>query len=432
MFTRRAVVLTALSSCLCVPSAAKAQEAAPKITLEQAIERATARNETWAITRSLIIQSQARQRQVLAQLLPQLFVNARGSRLGSQVEVDGRVIRPQFDWSATGTASLVLFDGTLYPTYQSAGELVAQTQADAAWQQNIVLFEVRRAFVTLAAAQREVALAEQTVAIRRDTLTRASALVTASLAIPLDVARAEASMLEAEQALFNAQAARGDAADALLVLMGEQPGAGALATEEDALARTAAQAQVSVPSSDGLERRFDFVAASRAIEATELSERAVWWQLAPRLSVELNAQAGPPTFTNPDGFIWSVALVMGWVLYDGGARYAEAEVLSQQAEQQRLERQRAMRQARGEIASVVRDFEAARGGMTSATRQVEVAEQALDLARRRFEQGLSSTLEVNDATEALFRAQLLQNQATLRVALANAQYLYLSDQGAPQ
>ena len=110
--------------------------------------------------------------------------------MGSQVEVDGRVIRPQFDWSATGTASLVLFDGTLYPTYQSAGELVEQSEADAAWQQNIVLFEVRRAFVTLAAAQREVALAEQTVAIRRDTLKRASALVTASLAIPLDVARA--------------------------------------------------------------------------------------------------------------------------------------------------------------------------------------------------------------------------------------------------
>lgn len=418
--SQRCGVALVIASMFCA-SVGMAQTREATVSLDEALKSAQQRQEDWQILEAQIIQAQARRRQVLARLLPQLTLNARVTRLGQEVRFGERVVRPQYDWGLGAQASVTLFDGSAYPAYSQADRVITQTQQLASWQRQLLSSQVEQAYHTLGAAQRDHALLEQLAQLRQLQLERAKRLVEAKLATSLDVERAQLALLQAELAAKQAKQDLLLASDQLALLMGQQAG-------PQLRVQSWAPPSLDPPATSTLElsKRADVDAARLGVEAAQLGERAIWWGLAPRLTFSINGDQGPATLTNP-GFQWSMTLALAWTLYDGGALYARAQDQEQQAQILALRRQQLMRQASGQLLAIEREINQAVEAASSAQRQAEVAQRALELAERRFEQGLATQLDINDATSALVTAQREINRAHLRIWLARTQLRYLSD-----
>lgn len=392
-----------------------------KISLEQALERTRAENEQWEITEERITQSRATRRETRAALLPRVVADGGLTAYGREIEFNGNVVQPRFDWRVSGSASVIIFDGTQYPLVSRAGELLEATKAQAKWQRQTIEFETASAYYLLAASQEQVAIAEKTVELRERELERAEALLDAGIAVKLDVTRARTNMLDARQSLVDARAQLGNARDSFAVLLGDAPGTN-YAAEIDAEAISQPPEDVDVD----LRRRADFKSTQRQIEATRLEEQSAWWSLFPTVGLSANGVVGPPTtFGRPDGYRLSLTLSATWVLYDGGARYARLDRLESQVREQQLEYERSLRQADAGLSRARRNWSSAVSAVDVARQQVQAAQETYDNARARFENGLANSLEVIDASQQLFQSKVLLNQRILDARTASAEFEYL-------
>lgn len=405
---------SAFFATLLLSTSALAQE----LTLEQALAALEESNEEWEAVEVRIERSRAFKREAVARLLPQLSVGASTTYTPEEVTFGDRVVRRQLDWGANGAARLTLVDPSQYPLVAAASRRIDATEAIGAWTRRSLQFEVEATFFELAAAQRDVTIAAQTVELRKAYVDRATALEQAGIALPLDVARATAQLLEAEQLVLEAQARVGNQADALAVLIGKNP--------EGTLRAAVDPAVPEPPAGDtSPEQRWDLEAQRIEVDALESVEASRWWALAPSLAVQGDVRAGPPSFTSPDLVTWSVTLSAAWLLYDGGARYARIDVAEADVRETRLQLSLAERQANAEVAAAMRNWRAAYQAVEVALKQVEVARQAYEMTVARFESGLATSIEVVEASDVLFRAESSLSSARLAADVAAARWRYL-------
>lgn len=398
---------------------------AETVTLDEVLQEVPERHETREITEMDIRQSQAMRRQALGALLPQLNANADLTRQGGEeVELGEQTIRRRYDWGVNLTTSLTLFDGPAYFDYWEADALLDVTEASAQWERHLLELDAERSFYALASAQREVEIAEAAIEWRRDYLEEAQARRDAGMAIEVDVSRARAEVLEAEQALLEAEATLGNAADALATLMGRSPESQLRADVDPGTLETDPPQQRTPIT----EERADFDARRSSVEAAELGRRGIWWSLAPRLSINVNTRWGETSAFEPDYFNWSASLSASWALYDGGARYARADAAQAEVRQQELELERELRDANHQLVEALRNWRSASAAVDVAEEQLEVAETTYEQILARFEQGLVSSLEVSDASQELLNAELSLNQVRLQARLAEVQYRYLESE----
>jgi outer membrane protein TolC len=238
--------------------------------------------------------------------------------------------------------------------------------------------------------------------------------VKAGTAAPLDRLRAETEAVRRASDLAQARANLDRSRLALGVLLGREGPvrvtvpdlAPAGTTTPDALAAAALDARPEV-------------AAQRAqVDAARSQVRSAWARLAPQLSASGSYfQADVPYATGfKDG--WRASVDLTWPLYDGGFRYgkrreAEARLSSALAgeEAQRL----AVIQ---EVADGSRDVEVARERLRLAESQRRLAADAAATARRGFEAGVASSLDVIDANDRLYLSDVGLADARARLAQA--------------
>ncbi|MBA2663895.1 MAG: TolC family protein [Bradymonadaceae bacterium] len=381
-----------------------------------------AHNEEWELTELQIRRSQAARREARAALLPQLSASASVTRNGGVEEsvVAGQIVRQRYDWGTGLSASIVLFDGPRYPLYSRSGELVELSRVEASWRRHVLRLETEQTFYVLAASQREVEIAQQAVELRQAYLERAEAMLAADMAIGLDVARARTELLEAQQRVLEARANLGNASDSLSVLIGHADSRALVAR----LPEFAAQTPPDVARGQ-LADRADFVAQSHAIAAARYAHDAIWWGLLPRLDLRADWRVGQASVFNPEGTAWSMTLALTWLLYDGGARYARADAAQVEIRERTLVLERSVRRANAELTTALRDWQLAVASIAVANEQILAATEAYEVAQARFESGLATSIEVIDASQALFRAEMARNQTQLRALLATSRYRYL-------
>jgi outer membrane protein TolC len=251
----------------------------------------------------------------------------------------------------------------------------------------------------VAAAKMLVAVARRNVELSDVTLTNATERLEAGVAIPIDVSRAKLTRLQAERDLVNAGSAVRGLEEVLRFLTGID-GAYDVAQPEATLPlppdATIAGAVAQKPDIDAL--RF------RAEAADDLAEGA-WYQLLPRLSAAFNYQLSENTGFSGDVDQWNVQLVLEWLLYDGGARYAEIEEARAEREVGELLVQRAERAVTRDVRRLALDLRAAALNARTALEQRDVARQQYELVHERLLAGSVTSLEVADADAALFRAE---------------------------
>lgn len=102
---------------------------------------------------------------------------------------------------------------------------------------------------------------------------------------------------------------------------------------------------------------------------------------------------------------WSVSLLLSLPVWDGGAGRAEVEAARFEAEQYRLEYERARQNTRAEIINLVNQVDVSHRRLQIMRKQVELAENKLRIARERFGNGEISRITLLESEVFLLESR---------------------------
>lgn len=316
---------------------------------------------------------------------------------------------------------------------------------DAALQQYLATDDARRSaqislvaqvaggWLTLAADQERLRLAEQTLLARQDSLRLTQRLQAAGVSSTLDLRQAEIAAEAAQSDLASLTAQVAQDRNALALLVGQPlEAAQGPTTGTDAPVTQLGELSAGLPS-DVLLTRPDVQQAERTLQAANANIGAARAAFFPRIS--LTASAGTASseldglFRSGSG-MWSFMPQVSLPLFDAGRNSANLKIA-------KVDRDIAVAQYEKSIQSAFRDVadalaQRATLGQQVASQQRLVAQtqDALRLAEARFRQGLDDRLATLDAQRSLYAAQqgliaarLAQqvNRVTLYKALGGGQ-----------
>lgn len=412
----RALALTLL---LAATQAAPARAAAPgldgPLTLEQAEALALQHQPQLQAARAEVRAARARAAQGNAALLP-------GATLtGGLSRADGPAPQaPATTWSLGLSATQPLFDaGAWYAAASGRAAAAAQGERERSTRL-AVLLAVRTAWYQAAAARDLVEVAQETLANREAHLAQVKAFVEVGTRPEIDLAQARADRASAVVLRIGAE---NDLATAHAQL---NRAMGVAASTDYALG---AAAPAPLPGEEGtieallaeaLAARPDVAARVRAREAQQATLRSTQATWLPTVGAAARVTEGGAAVDQTQRS-WSAGLTLTWPLLEGGrgaARASEAranlDALDADAEAFRQDIRLELEQARLAVRS-------ARASLEASFEVVVNARERLRLAEARYQAGLGSGLELNDAQVAVTNAAAQEVKARFTLASARSQ-----------
>jgi outer membrane protein TolC len=331
------------------------------------------------------------------------------------------VIQPLESLTGTLAARVPL----LVPTAWFELEAAREARGGAAAQAEASRSALRAALATTAhlgaAAEEAVAASERAVANAAELAASAERKVQAGTAPPLDALRARTELVRRESDLVRSRADLARLRQAAGALLGRPspvrvlvPGAAAPEGASPAPAPPDGGALVA----EALSRRPEVAAAGAQVLAAEAQVRSAWARLLPQLSATGAAFASDVPSPTGAKQGWRATLDLSWSLYDGGLRYGkrgEAEARAAGARAAEAAQRVAVAQ---EVQDAARDLGVAAERHRLAVEQRRLAGEAAGTARRGYEGGIASSLDVVDANDRLYLADVGLAEARARLAAA--------------
>lgn len=306
------------------------------------------------------------------------------------------------------------------------GALSARIDVERTREQTVL--DVRNAFYQVLRARAALEVAEANLASLEEHLRQAQAFYEAGVKAQFDVLRAETQVANARQGTIAARNAVELAKAALNNTMG-------IDVTTPTVVRAQDEIQVAIPEYrssvvTAYEKRAEVQQAQVGIE---LARRGISLARAggrPSLafSVNTSATADGGAF-QPKAFQWNAIAALSYPLLEGGltrarVRQAEAEVEAAQVAEQQVREGVAL-----EVQQAILSMNEAAERMQAAGKNVEQAREALRLAKVRYQEGVSTALEVTDAQTTLTQAE--SNLVNARYDYLQARARYLRAIGSP-
>jgi outer membrane protein len=408
--------IASLALALFGPAGARAQAPSP-LTLAQAEQTALQNHPQIQAAQYTALAARQLVREVRSAYFPTAFgsVTGAGAESGSRITAGGLNNPIIYDRFAGGVAfGQLLTDFGRTPALVDSSSLNAQAQEQSISDQRArVLLDVDRAYFGTLRAQAVERVAQATVDARQLVLDQVSALAAGNLRSGLDVSFARVNVSTAQLLLVQAQNDTQRAFASLAAALG------ARTVPPVALAEEPLPAQPPVDSAplvaDAFRQRPDLIAARFSAESAARFADAEGDLLRPALAAAGAVGVTPLHQEGITDHYAAVGVNVNVPITNGnlfGARHAEA-TLRARADTQRV------RDLENQIS---RDVQVAWLNARTAfqrldlTRQLlEQASQSLDLAQARYNLGLSSIVELN-------QAQLNQTEAELEAASARYDY----------
>ena len=295
----------------------------------------------------------------------------------------------------------------------------AELQASEAAREAVRLAlaaEVTKSYYNLQSLAQQVEFTRQTLALREDALQLQRKRFDAGV-----ISDFELRQLEAEAAVVRAQlppleGAREREEAALSVLLGRTPrevfeGAVALGSGEQKLIAPVLPA--GMPS-ELLLRRPDLVEAERSLAAANARVAVARSEMFP--SIVLTGSLGSESRSLSDLFsgpaaVWALGAAVTAPIFAGGRIEARVDAASARERQALAGYQQAIRNAFGEVRTALVNQARARESYDAETAREEALQQSLRLARLRYQNGVSSQLDVIDAERGLLAARIARIDA---------------------
>ena len=439
--------IAALLAALALPwTAGAAEKAGPEpISLDAALKRLDDQSLTLAQAQSRADEARAVVRQAMAAFLP--TASAGGSYLRNSAQASlsvnsiltsvetglsqvahvpvhldrsgvpaDTVIQPLESFSGSAGVRVPLFAGNAYWDWEAAQESAKAVQASV----DAVRLGLRSALVQSAcwsAAAEEVAEAsERALTIAQEHEKAAARAVEAGNSAPLAHLQAQTEVVRRENDVVRTRADRERAWLAVGVILGKAEPVRVSLPRDPADAPGEAGALLG----EALKRRPELRSGEASITAAQKGIDSAWWRLAPQLSLSFSGFASNVAYPTGDKAGWRASLDLSWTLYDGGFRYgkkaqAEAQLAAARAS---LESQKV--EVSQQVMDATRDVSVAGERLRLAERQKELAQAVFASAKRSFEAGIASSLDVLDANDRLYQADVGLAAARARLGMARA------------
>jgi outer membrane protein TolC len=385
---------------------ARADEA---LQIDEAVRLAETRNERGRIADLNIDVSAASVEKARTAFLPVLNAN------------NTDVLRP---WSPPSTATLnvtlnqPLLDAAAIPLYRQARANLAAQVAQSTDDRRQLAFDAARAFFNVLLAEEVVASAEEKLATAQANLALTEDELKQKLIGANDVTRAQIDEASSERELASDRGAV-DSARVILAFTIDSP-VPASVTSPDALLAAGRQAVSGVDRlvSVALVRRPDYAAKREAaVGAHDLAEEPLL-RLIPTINL-----SGTFSLTSLPGKTGNIAdqtigLAVSWPIYDAGSRYADAHGRAASATIADLNADLLARTVDEQVRSAAALLASAQAALKSAETARDASRLSATETEELYRRGLAKAIELVDANEQRFLAEVNFATAEFNVATA--------------
>ncbi|MCS6817197.1 MAG: TolC family protein [Blastocatellia bacterium] len=302
------------------------------------------------------------------------------------------------------TLRVPLFDRWQTETrHAQAEEEVRRADAQAAWIEQQIRFEVIRAYYNVLSAEARQRVADEAVRMAEADVQRIRAMFEAGLVVISDVLAAEVQLAEFRQQLIQADG------DVVTARAGLNTALGLPVTAPHRVVGQLIERTFEVEGPEelmrlALQHRPDLVRARLAVRSREHGVRGALGQYLPRL--DLFATVGATGRGLLSGSAdYTIGASLTFEVFDGGraarVRQARAALALTEAETEQL-----VNQIRLDVVRAFEHYRSARERLVVAARAVQQAEEALRIVQDRHQEGLTTITEVLRAQTALVRARM--------------------------
>lgn len=368
--------------------------AAPeRLTLEDAVQRAVARNPNAAVAAEEVRRADALVREARASSFPTLTGNAVYTRLDGERQLAGRVVAGANQLNANLNLTVPLIVPQRWMTWSHASDNANLTRANTADVRRQVAVATARAYLTALSQRRIVEVSQRSRDTASAHLAFAKAQFEGGVGTRIDQVRAAQELAVAETQLQSARSSVVKAQEALGVLVGNN----GPVDVTDEVSLPAQPANPAAAEQDATAGRADIVALEARQRNTDQQVRDSWADYAPSLLGTFQPFYQTPASLTQPTTGWQAQLILSIPLYDGGMRYGLADERRAVAAQARAQLEGAKRQAKADVRAAFESVQRADEGLASAREAAKLAAEALDLANQAYAAGATTNLEVIDA-----------------------------------
>ncbi len=384
------------------------------LRLEDAVELALAGNERAAISDRQVVVSEAAVERARAGFLPVVTLSGN----------DQQHLGPVGTAAANlGTANLVvnqpLVNASAWPLYGQARKLADAQRAQNTDDRRLLAFSAASAFFAVLSADDLVRAAQRALDMAGANLADTKARADAGLSSSNDVTRAQIDLSSAARQVASSQGNL-DAAYIELAFTINAPVSAPIAPPSTTL-RAAEQAPGPLDAllKLAVDRRPDLLVARHAdLAARDFADEPLL-RLVPTLGAQgaVAATTNAPAGTNR----WldeTVTATLTWTIYDAGVRYADRRSRLAQAQIADLTLQQVARTVDAQVRSAVALLASAQTAFHSAEDAVKASQQSVDETAILYRQGLARAIELVDANDSRFTAEVNYASAEYTVAIA--------------
>jgi outer membrane protein TolC len=396
-----------------VVASATAAHADEPLTLDQALRLALTRNERSAIADLEIATAEASVARARVAFLPGL--NASGNDTLHPIDT------PKNTANGSLTLTQPLIVPSAFPLLDQAKHNLEAQRAQTAEDKRQLAFDVAHAYFAVLLAQQVLQAAQKKLDTATADVADTDAQFKAQLVSSNDVTRARISRSSSARELATD---RGNLAAAFVelgfVINAPAPKALAEPTATLEAGRQPAQPADALVAAS-LARRPDLAVRKDSALAAHDFAREPRYRYLPTLAFVGQMTASSNAGMNSHTVDGTVALTASWSIYDGGARGADARSRDASAAIADLETRALARTIEAQVRSAAALLASAQDALGAAQDAVEAGRKSADETAILYKQGLAKAIELVDANEQRFSAEV--NYAEAAYSVANA---YLS------
>jgi outer membrane protein TolC len=302
---------------------------------------------------------------------------------------------------------------TLWDGYPGGQVLASVRQAELAMQgtlssenasQKNILYQVKQAYYTLLAQQRQISILQQTVAQRQEELKKTQALFDAESANQIDLKQAQVNLMQAQLDLAKAEDSLEIDREQLSAVVGWPLDKAYSVAEVQDLPVPTLSVEEAVKTA--LSSREDLKQIQLSVRSGDISLVLRKGEAGPTVSVNTGVDVSQDWSSSSTKYSIRAGFSVSAPIIDPGSIGAQITQASLQTEKLRLQRDQLTASITTGVKSAVYALRDLLARADLAAKGLDLAQSQYDLTKIQFDSGVSSNLDVLTASVALTTAQV--------------------------
>jgi outer membrane protein TolC len=348
----------------------------------------------------------------------------------STLKPDPPAKTPALTHAGTLTLSQPLLNPSAFPQFSQQERTRDSEKWGALQDRRQLAFDTAKAFVQALATERVLDSAKRKADTAKLNLDESQARAAAGLTSSNDVTKAQLQLATSNGQVANAQGNVAKAYISLSFLVGQKvdpplvpPDSTTAAAKRYEEAQRTQQPKSALQrhqeaTAAAVERRPDVRSARDRTEALRYSAQETLYRLIPSVSASGQMRFVPDPLASEKGVDETVTLNLTWQIFDAGFRYADRRQRLAQVESSELDEKLLRRSVETDMDTARAALQAARASVEAATIAVEAAKKNIEETLILYKQGLARALEVTDANDQQFQADVTLESARLTMEQA--------------